>query len=82
MGNVKEGASFLSNEDNDENYFVLNSFFYLATVQSNTDSALALKNDILISEKWKMGEGAAVLSLTLKQLWSLHNSQTRIDFYF
>lgn len=51
-------------------------------MQSNTDSALDLKNDILISEKWKTGEGAVIPNFTLKQLWSLHNSQTRIDFYF
>lgn len=51
-------------------------------MQSNTDSALDLKNDILISKKWKVREGTVILSFTLKRLGALHNSQTRIDFYF
>lgn len=35
-------------------------------MQSDTDSALDLKNDILLSKKWKAGEGTAILSFALK----------------
>jgi hypothetical protein len=51
-------------------------------MQSNTDSTFPLKNDILISKNWKAEEGTVILSFTLKQLWALHNPQTKIDFYF
>lgn len=74
------GASFLPEEHNDENDFIFNGLFYSVTVQSHPDNALVLKNDTLISKKWKVGEGAGIRSFTLKQLWARHESQTGIDF--
>jgi hypothetical protein len=49
-------------------------------VQSHPDNALDLKNDARASKKWKLRKGAGSRRFTLKQLWALHESQTRIDF--
>lgn len=50
-------------------------------MHSNTDSALDLKNDILISEKWKARGGTVILSFTPKQLLALHSSRQELILF-
>lgn len=56
--------------------------FYLVTTQSNSDSALNLKNDIPISKNWKVAEKAGTRCFSLKQLWAPHKLKDKNWFSF
>lgn len=77
-GQHSKRVFFIPEGYNDATLFHLKQkFFYLVIMQSDTDSALDLKNNIFISKKRKTRQEAAILSFCLKQLWAL---QTGIDF--